>query len=95
MRYFAELVPDLVVEIKSQSDRVKSLEKKIIKFLELGAEVGILIDPDELTVTVYRSTDEPLVLENEDIITVPELFPGWELPLQELWGPPVFDEYEA
>lgn len=27
-RYFAELVPDLVVEIKSQSDRIKPLEKR-------------------------------------------------------------------
>ncbi len=94
VRYFAELVPDLVVEIKSQSDRVKSIEKKIRKFLELGATVGILIDPDELTVTVYRDRSEPLVLENEDILTVPELFPGWELPLKELW-PPVFTEDEV
>ncbi|NER38687.1 MAG: Uma2 family endonuclease [Oscillatoria sp. SIO1A7] len=93
VRYFAELVPDLVVEIKSQSDRVKSLETKIRKFLELGAEVGILIDPDELTVTVYSSADEPLVLENEDILTLPELFPGWELPISELW-PPVFNDNE-
>ena len=28
-RYFAELVPDLVVEIKSQSDRLKPLREKI------------------------------------------------------------------
>jgi len=44
----------LVVEIKSQSDRIKSLGKKIKNFIELGAQVGILIDPDEETVTVYR-----------------------------------------
>jgi Uma2 family endonuclease len=45
-RYFGELVPDLVVEIKSQSDRIKSRETKVLKFIELGAVVGILIDPD-------------------------------------------------
>ncbi|WP_237396762.1 Uma2 family endonuclease [Okeania sp. KiyG1] len=45
VRYFGELVPDLVVEIKSQGDRIKPLKKKIKKYLELGAEVGILIDP--------------------------------------------------
>ena len=53
-RYFGELVPDLVVEIKSQSERIKPLEKKIKNFIELGAQVGILIAPDEETVTVYR-----------------------------------------
>jgi len=93
-RYFGELVPDLVVEIKSQSDRIKPLEKKIKNFIELGAQVGILIDPDEETVTVYRQEGEPIVLGNEDILTVAELFPGWELPISELW-PPIFTETET
>ncbi|PSB16814.1 Uma2 family endonuclease [filamentous cyanobacterium Phorm 46] len=93
-RYFGELVPDLVVEIKSQSDRIKPIVKKINKFIQLGAQVGILIDPDEETVTVYRPEGELIVLENEDILTIPELFPGWELPIYELW-PPIFTEAET
>lgn len=92
-RYFGELVPDLVVEIKSQSDRIKTLEKKVIHFINLGAVVGILIDPDEETVTVYRSQGEPVVFKNSEILTIPELLPGWELPISELW-PPVFSEEE-
>ncbi|MEG3874057.1 Uma2 family endonuclease [Microcoleus sp. Z1_B5] len=93
-RYFGELVPDLVVEIKSQSDRIKLIETKVLKFIELGAIVGILIDPDEEKVTIYRSTGEPTVLGNGDILTVAELFPGWELPVSELW-PPIFTEEET
>jgi len=93
-RYFGELVPDLVVEIKSQSDRIKLIETKVLKFIELGAIVGILIDPDEETVTIYRSTGEATVLGNGDILTVAELFPGWELPVSELW-PPIFTEEET
>ncbi|MCU0540688.1 MAG: Uma2 family endonuclease [Oscillatoriaceae cyanobacterium Prado104] len=88
-RYFAQLVPDLVVEIKSQSARIKVIESKIVKFIELGAIVGIAIDPDAETVKIYRTTGEPTVLENGDILTVPELFPGWELPVSQLW-PPIF-----
>ena len=93
-RYFGELVPDLVVEIKSQSDRIKAIETKVLKFIELGAIVGILIDPDEETVAIYRSTGEPTILANGDILTVAELFPGWELPVSELW-PPIFTEEET
>ena len=93
-RYFGELVPDLVVEIKSLSDRIKLIETKVLKFIELGAIVGLLIDPDEETVTIYRSTGEPTVLGNGDNLTVPELFPGWELPVSELW-PPIFTEEET
>ena len=84
-RYFAELVPDLVVEIKSQSDRLKPLRDKIISFIENGAQVGILIDPDKHTVTIYSPTSEPVVLRDGDMISIPELLPGWEVPVVELW----------
>ncbi|MEG5032695.1 Uma2 family endonuclease [Microcoleus sp. AT3-D2] len=84
-RYFAELVPDLVVEIKSQSDRLKPLREKILSFIELGAKVGILIDPDKRTVTIYTRTAEPVVLRDGDMISIPELLPGWEVPVAELW----------
>ena len=84
-RYFAELVPDLVVEIKSQSDRLKPLREKIQSFIELGAKVGILIDPDKRTVTIYTPTAEPVVLRDGDTISIPELLPGWEIAVAELW----------
>jgi Uma2 family endonuclease len=84
-RYFAELVPDLVVEIKSQSDRLKPLREKIQSFIELGAKVGILIDPDKRTVTIYTPTAEPVVLRDGDMISIPELLPGWEVAVTELW----------
>ena len=92
-RYFGELVPDLVVEIKSQSDRIKPLVTKILNLIKLGAIIGILIDPDEETVTVYRHQGKPTILNNGDILTLPELFPGWELAISELW-PPIFTEEE-
>ncbi|MEG4417939.1 Uma2 family endonuclease [Microcoleus sp. LAD1_D5] len=84
-RYFAELVPDLVVEIKSQSDRLKPLREKILSFIELGAKVGILIDPDKRTITIYTPTAEPVVLRDGDMISIPELLPGWEVAVTELW----------
>ncbi|MEG4959587.1 MULTISPECIES: Uma2 family endonuclease [unclassified Microcoleus] len=84
-RYFAELVPDLVVEIKSQSERLKPLREKILSFIELGTQVGILIDPDKRTVTIYTPTAEPVVLRDGDMISIPELLAGWEVPVAELW----------
>ncbi|WP_414518362.1 Uma2 family endonuclease [Nostoc sp. PCC 9305] len=89
-RDFVELVPDLIVEIKSKSDRIKPLEEKIQLFLQLGSTVGILIDPDNLTVTVYRINQAPVVMQNGDILTLPDLLPGWELAISELW-PPEFE----
>ncbi len=68
-----------MVEVKSKSDRLKTLQEKIQLFLQLGASVGILIDPDELTLTVYRLNQEPIVLQDNDKLTLPDLLPGWQL----------------
>lgn len=89
-RYFAQMVPDLTVEIKSQSDRIQPLEQKILQFLALGTQVGMLIDPDEETVTVYYRDGAKIVWGNSNVVEVPELLPGWSVPVSELW-PPVFD----
>ncbi len=90
-RYFSEIVPDLVVEIKSQSDRLVKLRKKIKMFLGQGVKVAILIDPDQLTATLYRPNQKPILFRDGEILTIPELLPGWELQISELW-PPIFDE---
>ena len=48
----------------------------------------------EETVTVYRHQSESTIFNNGDILTLPELFPGWELAISELW-PPIFTEEET
>ncbi|MEC4814704.1 MAG: Uma2 family endonuclease, partial [Scytonema sp. PMC 1069.18] len=89
-RDFVELVPDLMVEVKSKTDQIDKLEEKIQMFLSLGTAIGILIDPDELTVSVYRLNQQPKVLRDGEVLTLPELLPGWELAISDLW-PPVFE----
>ncbi|MCC5638494.1 Uma2 family endonuclease [Nostoc sp. CHAB 5844] len=89
-RTYPELVPDLVVEIKSAFDRLISVQKTIQRFLDMGVKVALLIDPDSQTVSVYRPSSEVNVLENGQKLTVSELFPGWELTVSDLW-PPAFD----
>jgi Uma2 family endonuclease len=89
-RTYPEVLPDLVVEIKSAFDRVSLLQEKIQLFLAQGTQVGLLIDPDEQTVACYRPESEVIMLRNGDMLTVSELLPGWEVPVSELW-PCVFD----
>ncbi|MEG4586483.1 hypothetical protein QUA54_14855 [Microcoleus sp. MOSTC5] len=44
--------------------------------IESGAKVGILIDPDKRTVTIYTPTAEPVVLRDGDTIAIPDIWPG-------------------
>ncbi len=87
---FAQLAPDLTVEVKSPSDNLEDLRAKIQEFLSLGTQVGLLLNPDERIVEVYNFGQEAIILRDGDILTVPELFPGWEVPIADLW-PPEFD----
>ncbi|MGI8501796.1 MAG: Uma2 family endonuclease [Hassallia sp.] len=97
-RDFVEIMPDLMVEVKSKSEspsdtlceRIKTLQEKIQLFLQLGSIVGILIDPEKLTLTIYRLNQEPIVLQDNDKLRLPDLLPVWELTVSELW-PPVFE----
>src|SRR2546427_13191513 len=101
-RTYLSVVPELIVEIKSSRDRLRELEEKIALFLDQGVQVGLLIDPDTHTVRVYRSSGLskdaesgeaiPLgtTLHNGDTLTIPDLFPGWEIPITSLW-PSVYE----
>jgi Uma2 family endonuclease len=90
-RSFAELTPDLMVEVKSPTDNVMKLREKIDQFLGMGTRVGILINPEQRWVEVRRSQQEPIVLKDGEVLTIPELLPGWEVKIEELWSPE-FDE---
>lgn len=100
-RSYLSVVPELIVEIKSSCDRIRGLEEKIALFLAQGVQVGILINPDKQVVSIYRKAgiapDDPeevilqkTTLQNDDILTIPELFPGWEIAISRFW-PTVYE----
>ncbi|OUC12760.1 MAG: hypothetical protein B0A82_20475 [Alkalinema sp. CACIAM 70d] len=49
-RSFAELAPDLIVEVKSPTDSLVKLREKIDEFLRLGTKVGLLVNPEDRSV---------------------------------------------
>jgi Uma2 family endonuclease len=83
---YAELVPDLIVEVKSKTDSLDKLRQKIQEFISLGTQIGILIDPKTRTLEVYRS-GEKIILRDGDVLTLPDLLPGLEVVVAEIWSP--------
>ncbi|PSF38964.1 hypothetical protein C7H19_02605 [Aphanothece hegewaldii CCALA 016] len=84
---YARVVPDLIFEVKSKTDSIEKLRQKIQVFLELGTQVGVLVDPRTHTMEVYRNGQETIFLRDGDILTVPDVLPGWELTISEIWAP--------
>jgi Uma2 family endonuclease len=53
-RSFPYLVPDFVAEIRSQSDNLKELQNKMLKWVENGVKLAWLIDPNTKMTSVYN-----------------------------------------
>ena len=48
------LCPDFVIEVRSGSDRLRPLQRKMREYIEQGAKLAWLIDAEKRTVTIYR-----------------------------------------
>ena len=82
---FLPLCPDLVVEIRSPSDRLSSLQENMQEYLDNGAQLGWLIDPPGRAVYVYRPNHPVERLENPATIAGDPVLPGFVLDLQKIW----------
>ena len=84
---FLPLCPDFVVELRSPSDRLEQLQDKMREYVENGARLGWLIDPEERKVYVYEPDKEVPALENPLKIDEDTVLPGFVLDLGLIWDP--------
>ncbi|MBM3737367.1 MAG: Uma2 family endonuclease [Acidobacteria bacterium] len=85
---FWRLCPDFVIELKSESDRLTQLRKKMREWIANGAGLAWLIDPASRTVEVYRSgTAEPTILTNPPAVSGDGPLAGFVLDLAPVWDP--------
>lgn len=83
---FANICPDLVVELHSASDTLDSLQEKMREYMDNGAVLGWLIDPKNKRVEIYRQGLEVERLENPVELSGEEILPGFVLNLPRVWG---------
>ncbi len=82
---FPPLCPDFVVELRSQTDRLSSLQAKMQEYIANGAQLGWLIDPLERKVYVYCPEAAVEVLDNPRNVSGEPLLKGFSLDVQSLW----------
>ncbi|NEO27262.1 MAG: Uma2 family endonuclease [Kamptonema sp. SIO4C4] len=78
---FAPICPDFVIELRSASDRISSLQAKMQEYLDNGVSLAWLIDRPTRTVMIYRPQQEPQILENPDQVRGDPELPGFTLSL--------------
>ncbi len=73
--------PDLVVEVRSPTDRWGDVFAKVGEYLNGGTRVVMVLDPKTATVSVHRQDELQQLLHNGDDLTLPDVLPGFSTPI--------------
>ncbi len=87
---FPHICPNFVVELISESDTLTESKEKMTRWMENGAELGWLIQPEKERVFVYTGGSADPVVVQGDSIEGSGPVEGFRLDLSELW-----DWYES
>lgn len=82
---FVPLCPDFVVELRSRSDALAALQSKMAEWIDNGARLGWLVDPENRAVQVYRPGRDVEILEDPDRVSGEPELPGFVLELDVIW----------
>lgn len=82
---FPPVCPTLIVEVRSPSDGLAPLRRKMESYLANGVQVGFLLDPSTETATIYRPGQEPEEISSfEQSLSAGPALPGFSLDLRPL-----------
>ncbi|MDY7016572.1 MAG: Uma2 family endonuclease [Cyanobacteriota bacterium] len=82
---FLPLCPDFVIELRSPSDSLAALRRKMEEYRDNGTRLGWLLDRASGNVEIYRPGRGVEVLENPTVLSGEEVLPGFVLNLQSIW----------
>lgn len=78
---FPPICPDFVIELRSSSDRLAPLQRKMQEYVDSGALLGWLINRKDRQVEIYRPQGIE-VLQDPSKLSGENVLPGFELNLQ-------------
>ncbi|HWE34931.1 MAG TPA: Uma2 family endonuclease [Isosphaeraceae bacterium] len=70
-------VPELVVEVRSPSDRWREVVEKVAEYLRAGVRVVVVLDPDPRSAHVFDADAPPRPLGPDDELTLPGVLEGF------------------
>lgn len=84
MKKFPPICPEFVLELRSDTDRLSVVKEKMQEYVENGAELGWLIDPQERRVYIYTGEGVQELEQPQEVIGTGVL-EGFRLELSEIW----------
>ncbi len=84
-RQFLQVAPDFAVEVISPSDYPKLIREKIVKYMEAGVPLLLVIYPESRTVHVLGVGREPVILSVGDVFDGGDVLPGFRLAVADIF----------
>lgn len=87
VRGYYAVVPDLVIEVVSPSDRIPQVNRKAFSWLDAGARLVWVVDPETEEIVVHRPGNLVTVLRGEDAtLSGEDVIPGFSARLGAIFG---------
>ena len=79
------IVPDFAIELRSATDSLSETKAKMEKYQRVGVRLGLLVNPQNKQVEIYRPGKEPEILESPASIDCTDVMPGFSLDMSRIW----------
>ena len=81
-----EVAPELVIEVRSPTDRNSEVLAKVSEYLAADVAVVVVLDPALELAAVHRESDGfPQRFSNGDELTLPDVLPGFSVPVKKFF----------
>lgn len=82
---FLDVPPELVIEVMSPNDRWTEVRRKLREYFAVGVNVVMVVEPEEKVVSLYRSLTNVQEFTPPGVVTLPDVLPGFKMPLELLF----------
>jgi Uma2 family endonuclease len=82
---FPKVAPDFVIELRSKTDSLKTLQDKMVEYRDNGVRLGWLINPQQQQVEVYRLGQEVEILPSPNTLSGEDVLSGFTLDLSSIF----------
>jgi Uma2 family endonuclease len=81
---FLAVVPDFIIELRSTTDRLNDVRKKMLEYQRLGVRLGLLINPQDKKVEIYRQMQETEILDSPTLVSCEAVLTGLVLSMDDI-----------
>lgn len=74
-----DVVPELIVEVKSPSETWNQALIKMTEYISVGVMVVIIVDAGTTTASVYRENAFQQIYHADQVLTIPDVLPGFSV----------------